>query len=113
MQQLRAYVTSNGKSPFLHWLESLREKEIRHRIKAYLDRLVVGNFSNCKSVGHGVFELKMNFGPGFRVYFGQVGVEIILLLCGGDKRTQRWDIKKAIDLWKDYLERKNEGQNEL
>jgi putative addiction module killer protein len=71
-----------------------------------MDRLSVGLFGDWKSVGDGVYELRIDYGPGYRVYYGQDGDILILLLSGGDKATQRKDIEKAHDYWKDYKARK-------
>jgi len=68
-------------------------------------RLELGNFSNVKGVGAGVFEYRIDFGPGYRVYFGQVGTQLVLLLCGGDKGSQKRDIKTAKEYWADYRRR--------
>ncbi|MEB3179318.1 MAG: type II toxin-antitoxin system RelE/ParE family toxin [Nostocaceae cyanobacterium] len=65
-------------------------------------RLQLGNFGDYRFVGEGVYELRIDYGPGYRVYFGQVGNTIILLLCGGDKSTQNRDLLKAIEYWQDY-----------
>ncbi len=76
-------------------------------IKARLDRIELGNSGDCRHVGDGVNELRIDFGPGYRVYFGQEGDMIVLLLCGGAKRTQRSDIARAKAYWKDYRSRKD------
>jgi putative addiction module killer protein len=77
------------------------------KIEQRLDRLRLGNLGNFRSVGEGVCELKIDYGPGYRVYFGQVGTTIVLLLCGGDKSTQDRDIRKAKEYWIDYEQREN------
>lgn len=74
----------------------------KQKIQARLARVRLGNLGDCASVGEGVLELKINFGPGYRVYFGQDGVEVIILLCAGDKSTQNSDIKKAKTYWSEY-----------
>ncbi|MEG4090340.1 type II toxin-antitoxin system RelE/ParE family toxin [Microcoleus sp. Pol12B4] len=79
-------------------------------IEQRLDRVRLGNLGNSKSVGEGVCELKIDFGPGYRVYFGQLGSTIVLLLCGGDKSTQEQDIRKAKEYWKEYGERENANE---
>ena len=103
--QLKIYVTKNGKKPFVNWLESLKNKVDRYRIKERLDRVVLGNLGDHKPVGEGIYELRLQFSSGYRVYFGRDGDKVILLLSGGDKSTQRKDIKKASDYWQDYLAR--------
>jgi putative addiction module killer protein len=72
-----------------------------------LKKLLLGNFGNCRFVGEGVYELKIDYGGGYRIYFGQVGIKIILLLCGGDKSTQDQDIQQAKKYWKDYRSLEN------
>jgi putative addiction module killer protein len=87
-------------------LDELRDPVTRARIVARLDRLKAGLLGDWKSIGDGVFELRIDVGPGFRVYYGQEGNVLILLLCGGDKRTQTKDIENAHTYWKDYQARK-------
>jgi putative addiction module killer protein len=99
---LKEYQTRAGKAPYLDWLHSLREGLTRAVIRNRVDRLEEGNPGNCNSVGHGVYELKIFFGPGYRVYFGEDGPALVILLCGGDKKTQQKDIKKAHAHWADY-----------
>ncbi len=106
--ELREYLTRKGKSPFADWLISLRDVKARAIIRVRLDRLRLGNWGDCKSVGAGVQELRVDFGPGYRVYFGQDGDILVLLLCGGTKKSQPKDIQKAKEYWQDYQERKNE-----
>jgi putative addiction module killer protein len=108
MQIIRKYIidiytTSRGEVPFVKWLESFKDKTMRYRIKERLDRVALGNLGDYKILQEGVSELRLPFGAGYRIYFGQINNKIILLLCGGDKSTQQQDIKKAILLWKDYL----------
>ena len=83
---------------FLGRLEGLRDDSARRRIQARIDRLELGNAGDCKFVGAGVSEMRIDYGPGYRVYYKQVGKEIVLLLCGGDKSTQARDIKHARQL---------------
>jgi len=104
-KELIIYETKNGKALFEKWLEDLKDKKGRAKIRVQLDRLEQGNMGKCASVGQGVFELKINFGPGYRVYFGEDGETIIILLCGGEKSTQKKDIQKAHEHWIDYKQR--------
>ncbi|MDB9512047.1 type II toxin-antitoxin system RelE/ParE family toxin [Kamptonema animale CS-326] len=104
-RQIENYLRADGTSPFENWYDSLRDTRARNRIQLRLKRVIAGNLGDCGSVGEGVFELKIDYGPGYRVYFGQVGLTIILLLVGGDKSTQERDIKKAIGYWSDYEQR--------
>lgn len=76
---------------------------------ARLERLETGNFGDCKGVGGGVSELRIDWGPGYRVYFGRDGQTVIVLLCGGDKRKQDADIRKAVELWQEFVDRKRSG----
>jgi putative addiction module killer protein len=104
--QVKEYLTQDGASPFREWIESL-DIAVMARIKARIFRIEQGNLGDHKSVGKGVWELRFQFGPGYRVYFGKEGGRIILLLCAGDKRTQNRDIKKAQSYWLAYLEAKD------
>lgn len=97
--EIKYYKDANGKSPFLDWLENLNDRMGRAKIKLHIDKLVRGNFGNCRSVGSGLHELKIHFGPGYRVYFGWIEHRFVLILCGGSKRTQDQDIEKAKKYW--------------
>ena len=103
-QELRFHRTQNGREPFTEWFESIRDQKTRFRIRGRLDRLEAGNFGDCRSVGDGVFELRLDFGPGYRIYFGEVDKTIVLLLCGGDKSSQTRDIARAKTYWTEYKE---------
>lgn len=103
MIEIRDYLTENGKRPFVDWLESLKDIKARAIIKARLGRVQIGNFGDYKPVGDGVHELRIDHGPGYRVYFGRDGQKVILLLLGGSKGTQERDIAKAKEYWRDYL----------
>ena len=81
---------------FDDWFAGLKDRVGKTRIQARIDRLEDGNLGDCKSVGKGVSEARLDFGPGYRVYFSRRGVEIIVLLCGGDKSSQFQDIKAAL-----------------
>jgi putative addiction module killer protein len=86
---------------FTAWLERLRDKRARARIQTRIDRLRRGNIGDVKPVGAGVSELRIDYGPGYRLYFVQRGTTLVILLCGGDKRTQSRDIARAIKLAKE------------
>jgi putative addiction module killer protein len=101
-REIQIYATPDGKYPFLEWLESLRDINARAKIRARLDRVEAGNLGDYRAVGKGVCELRIDYGSGYRVYFGQVGTTVIVLLCGGDKSTQEKDILQAIKYWTDY-----------
>ena len=106
-REILRYTTAEGKVPFTDWLDSLRDRNVRVRIKSRLDRVEQGNLGDFKSVGEGVFELRINYGPGYRVYFGQVGLTIVVILIAGDKSTQEQNIQQAIEYWKDYEQCEN------
>lgn len=105
-RHLRLYVTGTGKVPFDTWLEKLPDRTARAKIRIRLERLEDGNVGQSASIGHGVIELKINYGPGYRVYIGQDGPVTVILLCGGDKSTQRQDIRTAQEYWAEYQQRR-------
>ena len=98
--------TEAGYSPFADWFDSL-DAVIAARVDKYIRRLEAGNFGSAKALQGGIFELKMDFGPGYRAYFGRDGKTIIILLGGGSKRRQSTDIAAAIERWKKYKQSKN------
>ena len=104
-RELREYLTEAGGNPFREWLHSLRDTQARARIRVRLNRMRLGNMGDCEPVGEGVLELRMHFGPGYRVYLGQDGDVLIILLCGGDKRTQSRDVRTAKTYWQSYKRR--------
>lgn len=105
---IREYETEDGASPFATWFEEL-DAQAAAKITIALTRLEQGNTSNVKGVGSGVFEVKIDFGPGYRVYFGKDGPEIVILLGGGTKKRQQRDIVRAQGCWQDYKDRKKGG----
>ena len=106
MFEIRRYRAATGREPFSEWLASLRDRQAKARVLARLERLGVGNFGDCKFLRDGVRELRVDWGPGYRVYFAREGQTVVVLLCGGDKRKQDADIKKAVTLWQEYENRK-------
>ncbi len=98
-----AYADETGWEPFTEWLEGLRDHKSAERIRARLRRLQDGNYGDCEPVGEGVYELRMFFGSGYRVYFGEKNDCIVVLLCGGDKKSQKRDIKQAHVYWKEHM----------
>jgi len=104
-QTLREYVKPDGKVPFREWLHGLRDIQARAKIRVRLNRVRLGNFGDTRPVGGGVSELRIPYGPGYRVYLARSGHTVVLLLCGGDKATQRRDISAAQDYWLDYQRR--------
>lgn len=103
------YQTSDEKTPFDDWLESLRDRRAKARIQIRLDRLSLDLFGDWKAVGEGVNELRIPEGKGYRVYYGKDGETLVILLCGGDKSSQTNDIKKAKIFWQDYKDSKDEN----
>lgn len=90
-----AFRGREGGVPFEDWLDELHDKRAVARVLARLARVRQGNLGDCKSVGKGVSEMRVDYGPGYRIYFGQQGKTLVVLLCGGDKRTQDRDIRLA------------------
>ena len=97
-----AYIDKAGKEPFTKWLDSLKDANSRRRILARLRRIEQGNYSDYKYLQDGVFELRLFFGPGYRVYFGEDVNKVVVLLCGGDKSNQDKDIQTTVMYWKVY-----------
>jgi putative addiction module killer protein len=106
-RELIIYETERSEAPFSKWLDSLRDRSARARIKKRLDRVGLGNFGDYKSVGEGVCELRIDCGAGYRVYYAEIDKTIILLLCGGDKNTQAEDIDLAKQFWNDFKKRED------
>ena len=96
------YESPNGRTPYIEWFDSLKSGSGKNIVRTRLARLRAGNFGDCKPVGEGVFELRVHAGPGYRVYFGQAGTTVVLLLIGGDKSTQHKDIPVAQAYWLEY-----------
>jgi putative addiction module killer protein len=107
------YQTASGQCPFEEWLESLRDRKGAAKIRVRIARARVGNLGSCNTVGQGILEFKIDFGPGYRVYFGEIGKTIIILLCGGGKSTQAKDIALAHKYWVDYWRRPHEARKAL
>lgn len=105
-KQIIIYTDENGREPFRNWIDNLKDKKSQQRIRARIRRLAEGLYGDCHPVGEGILELRMFFGPGYRVYFGEDADNIVVLLCGGDKDSQSQDIKNVKEYWKDY---KNNG----
>jgi putative addiction module killer protein len=101
-REIERYVTADGQIPFDNWFDSIRVSKTQTIISKRLDRVRMGNLGDYRSVGGGVFELRIDYGRGYRIYFGQVGTTIVLLLCGGDKSSQIKDIRQAQKYWRDY-----------
>jgi putative addiction module killer protein len=105
---IRNYATPSGKVPFLEWINCLKDPITRLRIRRRLDRLELGHLGDCEPVGEGVSELRLFFGAGYRIYFAEQDNSIIILLCAGNKRNQKKDIKTAQMYWHELKERSDE-----
>ena len=105
MLEVREYLDRRERSPFGIWFNQL-DKTAAAKVTVGVTRVALGNFSNVQSVGGGVSEYKIDFGPGFRFYFGRDGETVVILLGGGSKKRQSKDIENAILRWNDYQERK-------
>jgi len=106
LPELREYLDETGNAPFSEWLRGLADRMARAKIRVRLDRLQLGNPGDVKPVGQGVHELRINHGPGYRIYFANDGGLIIVLLAGGTKKNQTRDIRRAYAFWRDYQRRK-------
>ncbi len=104
---LREYLDDAGRSPFGRWFDDL-DATAAAKVTTALARMELGNFSRAKGVGAGVFESTIDFGPGYRIYFGKDGDTIVILLAGGTKKRQSHDIALAHERWTDYKRRKRE-----
>jgi putative addiction module killer protein len=104
---IQRYQQVDGHVPLSDWLAQLRDVRARARIETCFARLALGNFGDSKSLRDGVNELKIDVGPGYRVYYARHGQRIVLLLCGGDKRSQQADIDRAIEFWQDFKRRQS------
>lgn len=105
MTLIYRYQTDRGREPVTQWLDGLRDKTASAAIRMRLRRIEAGNFGDFKSVGEGVSELRIDVGAGYRVYFGRRGQDIVILLCGGDKRSQEADIQNAKRYWAEFKRR--------
>jgi putative addiction module killer protein len=109
--QIEYYRRFDGHVPYEDWFRSLQDLQAKAIIRTRLNRVQVGNFGDCEPAREGVHELKIDYGPGYRVYFGKIGLTIVLILCGGPKKTQSKDISLAITYFAEYKKRKKEEKN--
>jgi putative addiction module killer protein len=100
--EVEVYESSPGVAPFVDWLDGLRDCKAQAAVDARLLRLRLGNFGDCEPVGEGVYELRIHYGPGYRVYFAKTQQTVVLLLMGGAKKSQTKDIKMAKIYWREY-----------
>jgi putative addiction module killer protein len=103
---IKIYQRPNGKAPFVVWITKLKDVRGKQAIEARIERVRLGNFGDHRSVGDGVSELRLTIGPGYRIYYGQEGDTVVILLCAGDKSTQEKDIEAAKLYWHEYQEEK-------
>ena len=99
--RIEKFVLRSGTCPFDEWFSGL-DSSIKARVDTRMDRVSLGNFGDTKSLAHGVHELRLHVGPGYRIYYGLDSNKVVLLLTGGDKRSQKRDIKKAKQYWAEY-----------
>ena len=107
MIEIREYIDARGRNPFQRWYARL-DSVAKIRVRTVIGRMGSGNLSNAKGVGRGVLEYRIDFGPGYRIYFGRDGDTIIILLGGGTKSRQHRDIQNARASWQDYRRRKRQ-----
>ncbi len=105
MYKVEDYLTEDGRIPFKEWLSTLTDRQAKARVLTRVQRMAAGNLGDCKPLQDGVWELRIDHGPGYRVYYAQAGKKLLLLLIGGDKNKQQSDINKAISYWKDWNRR--------
>jgi putative addiction module killer protein len=105
MFEIQTYQWPDGSEPYADWLAGLADKQAKARVLVRVLRMGAGNFGDCKPLADGVWELRIDWGPGYRVYYALAGRRLVLLLVGGDKRRQQADITAALKYWKDWQER--------
>ncbi|HLA35598.1 MAG TPA: type II toxin-antitoxin system RelE/ParE family toxin [Rhodocyclaceae bacterium] len=105
MYEIRHYLTIDGKNIYIEWLKQVRDPIAKVQIVKRVNRVELGNFGDHKFCRDGVWEMRLDIGTGYRVYYAQAGAQVVLLLCGGDKRTQRADIDRAVLNWQDWQRR--------
>lgn len=102
---IKLYRQQNGRTPYEEWIEDLKDVVGRAKIRIRVERARLGNFGDYRTIGGGIVELKIDYGPRYGIYMGLYGEEVVVLLCGGDKDSQDKDIVKAHDYWEDYKRR--------
>ena len=107
-REIKKLELQNGLVPFDGWFDALHDRKMQAAVDARLTRVRAGNFGDCKSVGGGVFELRLALGPGLRVYYGLQSQQVVILLGGGDKSTQARDIRRAQQLWQQFTKHASE-----
>ena len=109
MFQIDHYITAGGVDVFADWIDSLRDQRAAAKVLTRINRLALGNFGDYRALEGGVIELRIDWGPGYRVYFARVGKVVVLLLCAGDKKSQSRDIEDAKAYLQDYKKRRKEN----
>lgn len=102
------YLTDDGRDPFKEWIGNLKDRQARARILLRIQRMAAGNLGDCKPIAEGVWELRIDHGAGYRVYYAKAGEKLIIILAGGDKRRQQADIETALGYWNNW-KRKNKA----
>jgi putative addiction module killer protein len=110
--KIRYYITENGERPVISWLNGLKDRVAKANIALRVARLELDLFGDTRSVGDGVWELKIDAGPGYRLYYARSGKDVVLLLCGGDKGSQKRDILTAKEYWQQWKKR-IEGEKDV
>lgn len=105
MNEIAHFLTPEDRDIYQEWLDNLADRHAKVRVMTRVERLRLGNFGECRPLDSGVWELKIDWGPGYRVYYAQAGQRLVLLLIGGDKRKQATDIKTAVAYWRDWQRR--------
>lgn len=105
--EIRHYCNAAGTDVFAEWFDGLRDAQAQQRIALRVDRLTLGLFGDAKALRDGVWELRVDHGPGYRVYYARSGRTVVLLLCGGDKGSQRADIARAVKYWTEFRGRRS------
>lgn len=108
MLEIRHYLTADERDVYFDWFRRVRDMKARIAIERRMNRIEQGNFGDHKFCRDGVWELRIDVGPGYRVYYAMSGKEVVLLLCGGDKRMQDADIGRACDYWQDWQRRNSD-----
>ena len=106
MFEVQDYLDADGQDPYSQWLAGLADRQAKARVVLRVLRMAAGNFGDHKPVRDGVWELRIDHGPGYRVYYAQAGKRLVLLLAGGDKRRQKDDIETAVARWSDWQHRR-------
>ncbi len=106
---INEYTDERGKSPYAEWLADLRDARAKAKVIIQVDKMELGLFGDSQPIGDGLSELRVHYGPGYRVYYSKEGRQVYLLLCGGDKSTQAKDIKQAKSYWQDHKRRNPHG----